>query len=142
MSFAPGSSTSILPDVPNLWILGCVTPNLSTLFLRTSKAEIIDSSIFLPIIFFISLSEVSNEISLKVLLPNISGDESFVWSVSKSNASKKDSKYVSSDCFWSSSALSRAWLNFILAEFSDKPLSKSLIAVSYTHLTLPTICSV
>ena len=45
-SLAPGSSTKILPEFPSLWIFGCVTPNLSILFLRTSNAEVTDSSIF------------------------------------------------------------------------------------------------
>ena len=44
MSLAPGNSIRILPDEPNLWIFGCVTPNLSIRFLRTSKAEIIDET--------------------------------------------------------------------------------------------------
>ena len=42
ISFAPGSSIKILPDEPNLWILGWVTPNLSIRFLKTSNAETID----------------------------------------------------------------------------------------------------
>ena len=130
ISLAPGNSINILPDEPSLWILGWVTPNLSIRFLKTSKAEIIDSSIFTLIIDFISSSEVSNETSeLNVLFPKISGDVNLVGSEFDSNASKKDSKYVWSDCFWSSSALSKAWLNFWFIEFSERPFKRSLIEI-------------
>ena len=74
-------------------MFGWVTPNLSIRFLRTSKAEIIDSSIFDLMIDFISSSDVSNETSeLNVLFPKISGDVNLVASESESKASKKDSK--------------------------------------------------
>ena len=74
-------------------MLGWVTPNLSIRFLKTSKADIIDSSIFNLMIDFISSSEVSKETSeLKVLFPKISGEVNLVGSESESKASKKDSK--------------------------------------------------
>ena len=80
---------------------------------------------------------MSNETSeLRVLLPKISGDVNLVWLGLESNASKKDSKYVWSDCFCSSSASSRAFKNFVLEEFSARPFNRSLIENQMFPLTL------
>ena len=60
-------------------MLGWVTPNLSILFLSTSKAEVIDSSIFSLMMDFTSSSDISKLISsLKDLFANMSGDASLV----------------------------------------------------------------
>src|SRR5690606_2917211 len=78
-SFAPGSSTKIRPEVPRRCILGCVTPNLSTRSRKTSKAETIDSLIFLLMMGFTSLLDIWKLISSpNALLEKISGDDNFV----------------------------------------------------------------
>ena len=92
-SLAPGNSTKIRPELPIRCMLGCVTPNLSIRFLRTSKAETIDSSIFADNIGFTSSSLISKVISsLSVLLAKISGEAKFASASIASNATKKSSK--------------------------------------------------
>ena len=49
-SLAPGNSTKIRPEVPNRWMLGWVTPNLSIRLRNTSKAVLIDPEISASII--------------------------------------------------------------------------------------------
>ena len=80
-------------------MLGWVTPNLSILFLKTSKADVIDSSILVLKIGFTSSFDIWKFISsLRVLFANTSGDARFASSFS-SKAMKKDSRYVSFELF-------------------------------------------
>ena len=94
-SLAPGNSTNILPELPSLCMLGCVTPNLSILFLKTSNAEVTDSSILVFKIGCTSSSDILKLISsLNVLFANISGDASLESPFILSKAIKKSSRYV------------------------------------------------
>ena len=93
LSFAPGNSIKILPEFPKRWIFGDETPNPSIRLRNTSKAETIDSSIFVSKILFTSSSVISNLItSLKSRLAKISGEANFVSPLISSKALKKDSK--------------------------------------------------
>ena len=130
ISLAPGSSTNILPELPSLWMLGWVTPNLSILFLKTSNAETIDSSIFSLITGCTSSSDMSKVISsLNVLLANMSGDASFVSPLIASNATKKSSRYVFWLFFWISSASTSAWLKIGSLLLLDSPFNISLTEI-------------
>ena len=86
LSLAPGNSTNIRAEFPKRCMFGCVTPNLSIRLRSTSKADVIDSSIFLLITFFTSsLDMVALISSSNPLLKKISGDAS---TLSPSRASK------------------------------------------------------
>ena len=75
-------------------MLGCVTPNLSIRFLKTSNAETIDSSTLVLITFLASALEVLKSItSLKVLFAKISGEANLAFPPSAlSNSAKNTSK--------------------------------------------------
>ena len=108
-------------------MFGWVTPNLSILFLKTSNAETMDSSIFCLIIGFTSSSDISKfTSSLRDLFANISGDAKLESPLISSNDIKKDSKYVSLESFCNSSALFNALLKIGSLEFSANPNKISL----------------
>ena len=100
---------------------------MSILFLKTSKAETIDSSIFLLIIGLTSESDISKLISsLRDLFAKMSGEARVVSPCIFSNASKKDSTYVSSDSFCNASASFNALLKTGSFEYSARPFKMSL----------------
>ena len=111
-------------------MFGDVTPNLSIRLRNTSKAETIDSSIFVSIIPLTSLSDISNLMtSLNVRFAKISGEANLVSPLIASNAVKKDCKYESCESFCNSSASSKALLKIGSLLLLAKPFKISLTEI-------------